>query len=104
MSELLCLEPRLGELEREVDGLRDDGQRPWFCSNFLWLPINTRLRLVSHLKRCKQDRGLAFFDPERERLMIRELTQANGGPLSPEGLRELYAVIFDLTKREVSRD
>jgi chorismate mutase len=66
--------------------------------------INTRLRLVSRLKRYKQDRGLAFVDPERERLMIRELMQANGGPLSPEGLREIYAVIFDLTKRELSRD
>ncbi len=66
--------------------------------------INTRLRLVSRLKRYKQDRGLAFVDPERERLMIREITQANSGPLSPESLREIYAVIFDLTKREVSRD
>jgi len=66
--------------------------------------INERLRLVSRLKGYKQDRGLAFVDPERERLMIRELTQANSGPLSPEGLRDVYAVIFDLTKREVSRD
>lgn len=66
--------------------------------------INTRLRLVSRLKRYKQDRGLEFVDPERERLMIGELTQANGGPLSPDGLREIYAVIFELTKREVSCD
>lgn len=66
--------------------------------------INTRLRLVSRLKGYKQDRGLAFVDPERERLMIQELTQANGGPLSPEGLSEIYAAIFDLTKREVSRE
>lgn len=66
--------------------------------------INTRLDLVARLKRYKDDRGLAFVDPEREELMIRELAQANGGPLSPEGLRTLYAAIFDLTKREVSRD
>ena len=61
MSELLRLEPRLAELEREVDGVRDDGERPWFCSNFLWLPINTRLRLligVARLPQPDEDRGL----------------------------------------------
>lgn len=46
MLELVRLEPRLGELEREVEAVRDDGTRSWFCSNFLWLPINTRLRLL----------------------------------------------------------
>jgi chorismate mutase len=66
--------------------------------------INTRLDLVARLKRYKDDRGLSFVDPEREELMIRALAQANGGPLSPEGLEMLYATIFDLTKREVSSD
>jgi hypothetical protein len=34
--------------------------------------------------------------------MIRYLERANGGPLSPEGLRDLFASILALTKREVS--
>jgi len=42
----VALEPRLAELEREVQAVRDEGTRPWFCSNFLWLPVNTRLRLL----------------------------------------------------------
>lgn len=42
----VALEPRLAELEREVKAVRDDGTRAWFCSNFLWLPVNTRLRLL----------------------------------------------------------
>jgi hypothetical protein len=46
VAELFRLEPRLSELEREVDAVRDDGQSSWFCSNFLWLPVNTRLRLL----------------------------------------------------------
>ena len=34
--------------------------------------------------------------------MLRELTRANPGPLSAEGVRELSVPILDLTKREVS--
>jgi hypothetical protein len=34
--------------------------------------------------------------------MLRDLGRANRGPLSKEGLEEIYAAILDLTKREVS--
>lgn len=46
LATLYALEPGLADLEREIDAVRDDGSRPWFCSNFVWLPINTRLRLL----------------------------------------------------------
>jgi chorismate mutase len=65
--------------------------------------INTRLRLVARLKTYKESRGLEFVDPEREEWILRDLARANRGPLSPEGLREIYAAVFDLTKREVAR-
>jgi chorismate mutase len=64
--------------------------------------INTRLRLVSQLKRYKESRGIEFIDPEREEWMLRDLTRANRGPLSAEGLEQIYTAILDLTKREVS--
>jgi hypothetical protein len=35
--------------------------------------------------------------------MFSYLLRANRGPLSEEGLRELYAEVLDLTKREVAR-
>jgi hypothetical protein len=54
VPELFGLEPRLAALEQEIDALRDDGIRSWFCSNFLWLPINTRLRLLLGVARMKQ--------------------------------------------------
>lgn len=54
LAELHRLEPRLAELERELDAVRDDGDRPWFCSNFLWLPVNTRLRLIVGVARIPQ--------------------------------------------------
>lgn len=65
--------------------------------------INARLELVARLRRYKALRGIPFLDPTREEWMLRYLERANRGPLSPEGLRELYAEILDLTKREVAR-
>ena len=64
--------------------------------------INTRLELVARIKAYKESRGIDFLDPDRERSMLRELVDANSGPLSAEGLRELFTEILDLTKREVS--
>ena len=65
--------------------------------------INTRLKLVARLKRYKEERGLDFVDLEREEWMLNYLLRANRGPLSAEGLRELFTEILDLTKREVGR-
>ena len=65
--------------------------------------LNKRLELVARLKRYKESRGIGFVDPEREEWMLQYLTRANRGPLSAEGLRELFAELLDLTKREVAR-
>jgi chorismate mutase len=65
--------------------------------------INKRLKLVAQLKSYKESRGLSFVDPEREEWMLQYLSRANRGPLSSEGLRELFEEILELTKREVER-
>jgi len=65
--------------------------------------VNTRLKFVSRLKDYKESRGMSFIDPEREEWMLSYLTRANRGPLSPEGLQEIFSEILDLTKREVGR-
>jgi chorismate mutase len=65
--------------------------------------VNARLKLVAQLKSYKESRGMDFLDPEREEWMLQYLTRANRGPLSAEGLREFYAELLDLTKREVAR-
>jgi chorismate mutase len=65
--------------------------------------INARLRLVARLKGYKESRGIDFLDPEREEWMLQYLARANRGPLSQDGLRELFEEILDLTKREVQR-
>ncbi len=66
--------------------------------------LNARLKLVARLKRVKEERGIGFLDPAREAWMLQYLTRANRGPLSAEGLREIYTELLDLTKREVARD
>ena len=65
--------------------------------------VNTRLKLVARLKQVKEQRGLEFVDPEREEWLLQDLTRANRGPLSADGLREIFTEILDLTKREVDR-
>lgn len=65
--------------------------------------LNARLLLVARLKQYKESRGIGFVDPEREEWMLQYLQRANRGPLSKEGLRELFEEILDLTKREVRR-
>lgn len=65
--------------------------------------VNARLKLVARLKRVKEERGIDFLDPAREEWMLQYLTRANRGPLSPDGLREIYTGLLDLTKREVAR-
>src|SRR6476619_1406168 len=65
--------------------------------------VNARLKLVSRLKGYKESRGLSFVDPEREEWMLSYLARANRGPLSAEGLQEIFSEVLDLTKREVGR-
>jgi chorismate mutase len=65
--------------------------------------INARLRLVTRLKAYKESAGIEFVDPQREEWILRDLGRANRGPLSADGLREIYEQIFALTKREVTR-
>jgi chorismate mutase len=62
--------------------------------------INTRLELVAEIRRHKQRHDLPFLDPAREEWMLAYLSRANRGPLSAEGLAEIYALVLDVCKRE----
>ena len=65
--------------------------------------VNKRLRLVSQLKRYKDEHGIGFVDLAREQWMLQYLSRANRGPLTEEGLSELYHYVLDLTKQEVTK-
>jgi chorismate mutase len=65
--------------------------------------VNARLRLVAELKRYKDEAGIPFVDPDQERRVLERLAAANTGPLSKEGVRELFTTILALTKRDLGR-
>jgi chorismate mutase len=64
--------------------------------------VNERIELVERLRRHKQAQGYPFVDRSREDWVVARLTGLNGGPLSQEGVRELFTMLIDLVKREVT--
>jgi len=66
--------------------------------------VNKRLKLVASLKRYKDDHGINFVDLAREEWMLQYLQRLNQGPLTREGLSELYHELLALMKREVTRE
>jgi chorismate mutase len=74
------------------------------CDRTVLDAINARLALVAELHAHKQRVGLDFVDADQEERLLLALGEANRGPLSADGLRELFQEILALTKREVTRD
>jgi chorismate mutase len=63
--------------------------------------VNTRLELVRRLREHKRVNGWDFVDRRREEELLDTLARENPGPLSEEGVRELFAELLDLAKREL---
>jgi 3-deoxy-7-phosphoheptulonate synthase/chorismate mutase len=66
--------------------------------------VNKRLKLVEQLWRYKDEHGLDHVDPAREEWMLQYLHRLNRGPLSGDGLAELYHELLGLTKRELTQE
>ena len=64
--------------------------------------LQRRVELVKSLKAYKEAEGLGFLDLEREERVLAQWSR-EGGPASPEGLREMGRAILEWTKREVAR-
>ena len=64
--------------------------------------INRRIKLVKSLKDYKEAHGLSFYDPAQEDWVVTYLCRANRGPLSNEGLREIYSLVLQVAKREAA--
>ncbi len=85
-TDLEALRARVSEIDREIVEA-----------------INRRIEVVQRIWAHKSEHGLGKVDPERERWLHEHLAASNRGPLSADGLREIYAALLDLTKREVGR-
>ena len=81
----------LRELRAEID--RIDGE--------IFAALNRRLGVVARLKQHKDEHGLSFLDPDRERRIVEGRVRANEGPLSEAGVRHFYAELLALVKREL---
>jgi len=86
-------DPELHELREQVAGV--DRQ--------ILDAINARIELVARIRRYKAENGIDFLDPGREEWLLQHLVEANPGPLSDAGVRELFATILDLVKRELAQ-
>ena len=64
--------------------------------------LNKRLSLVMSLKEYKESQGLSFYDAAQEDWVVTYLCRANRGPLSNEGLREIYGSILKCIKAEAA--
>ena len=64
--------------------------------------MNERLELVEELHRHKAEHGYPALDPAREEQLLAELTAQNAGPISEEGVRELFTGVLALVKRELA--
>ena len=64
--------------------------------------VNERIALVDQLRRYKEERGYPFLDQAREDWLVSHLIRLNAGPLSDEGLRELFTTLIAVVKREVT--
>ena len=91
MTETLADDPHVLKIRRQISDL----------DSALVELVNKRLRLVGQLKRYKDEHGIGFVDLAREEWMLQYLQRANRGPLSADGLAELYHYVLALTKREV---
>jgi chorismate mutase len=66
--------------------------------------LNQRLELVKRVNRHKQQTGAPLIDAAREAELLRELAEANTGPLSERAVQGVFAAVLDVMKQELRGD
>jgi prephenate dehydrogenase len=66
--------------------------------------LNRRLELVRRVTKHKQEAGTPLIDAEREAELLRELADANAGPLSERAVQGVFAAVLDVMKQEARAD
>ncbi len=61
--------------------------------------IHERVRLVLEVGAYKAKRGLAVYDPERERRMLERLTSLAQPPVEPDTVRRIFERLIDESRR-----
>ena len=81
--------PELEELRRSIDAV--DQQ-------ILQL-LHERVRLVMAVGDYKRQRGMAVYDPDRERALLDRLCRAAQPPLDAETIRRIFERLVDESRR-----
>jgi chorismate mutase len=61
--------------------------------------LNRRARLAMKVGTLKRAAGLPYCDPERERVVLGRLQQANTGPLDQRAITKLFRRIINESRR-----
>ncbi len=57
--------------------------------------LNRRTKVVEEIGHVKEAVNLPIYEPKREDDVFRNVTDHNGGPLSPEALKRIFERIID---------
>lgn len=61
--------------------------------------LNARSRAVQHIGELKKISGKAVKDPKREQAILDRLTALSNGPLSKDGIEEIWQTIFAVSRK-----
>jgi chorismate mutase len=61
--------------------------------------LNKRAELTMEIGKIKKAKQIPIHSPEREKLIIQRLVNANPGPLSGEGIRRVFERIIDESRK-----
>lgn len=61
--------------------------------------FNERASLALKIGEIKKERGIAVYDPEREKRIFETMSKANPGPLENEAIRRLFERVIDESRR-----
>jgi chorismate mutase len=57
--------------------------------------LNERMRIAIEVVKAKRPMNKAIFDPPRETALLEKLAALNPGPISNEGLHNIYKAILE---------
>lgn len=60
--------------------------------------LNARADLANEIGRIKKDLGLPIYAPSREKQVLANVMDANGGPLPESAVRRLFERVIDETR------
>jgi prephenate dehydrogenase len=83
-------DPELARLRQEIGAIDRE----------LLAALNRRLRLVRRIAEHKAGTGAPAIDAKREAELLGDLTAANEGPLSEQGVRRAFSALLDVMKQE----